>query len=436
MLKSTQRKTGRHRGYHTDRHGNKIDGLTQLKDGRWRTSRPHRFTFTEPDEDRAIAHFRQWQQKQSGSDAGTIRDYSDPQVAARQAAKRLPVTRSVTFTPTADGRGVIVTDPTLRPEQWGWLRAQLADRPKWVAEMVGVEQIGYLQDIQKPTPSPTLEEVGKLYIDNPKISANWKSKATLFWQEFRDAVDVKTLREITQEHIVGYSDDVTEAAVSPTYIRQRFGTIRTILNYPPKRAKWALDCQRAIAFCKVLVKPKKAATDPKPIDPKDFAELLKKADAQMRAILLAALNFCMYGAEVAVLNWSDVDLEKLTVSTSRNKTGIVRVATIWPETAAALRELPRKGDALFRTIAGTQADSLCVYRLFKPVRKAAGLEDIQFSQVRDSAYTAAIETGVDLNLVRILAGHSSGISDHYVKRRPQMVKDACDAIRSAYGIGA
>jgi integrase len=158
---------------------------------------------------------------------------------------------------------------------------------------------------------------------------------------------------------------------------------------------------------------------------------------QMRAILLAALNFCMYGAEVAVLNWSDIDLEKMTLITSRNKTGIIRVATIWPETAAALRELPRnKTGALFLTAIGTQADSLSVYRLFKPIRKAAGLEDIQFSQVRDSAYTAAIETGVDLNLVRILAGHSSGISDHYVKRRPQMVKNACDAIRSAYGIGS
>jgi integrase len=407
MLKSTPRKTGRHRSYFTDRHGNNIDGLKRLANGKWRTSRPYRLVFTEPDEDRAVAHFRQLQQKQSGSGAGAIRDYRDPHVAAKAFVERAKAIGSALLTPAADGRGGIVTDSTLRPEQWQWLRAQLADRPKWVAEMVGVEQIGYLQDVQKPTPSPTLEAVGK------------------------------TLREITQEHIVDYSDVVAEAAVSPTYIRQRYGTIRTILNYPPKRAKWAIDCKRALAFCSVLVKPKKAATDPKPIDPKDFAELLKKADVQMRAILLAALNFCMYGAEVAVLNWSDIDLEKMTLITSRNKTGIIRVATIWPETAAALRELPRnKTGALFLTAIGTQADSLSVYRLFKPIRKAAGLEDIQFSQVRDSAYTAAIETGVDLNLVRILAGHSSGISDHYVKRRPQMVKNACDAIRSAYGIGS
>jgi integrase len=436
MLKSTKRKTGRHRGYHTDRHGNKIDGLTKLKDGRWRTSRPFRYTFTEADEDRAIARFRQWQQEKSGSNAGTIQSFVDHHVASRVWAQRVATSHETTITVSANGPS-IVTDPSLRPEQWVWLRTQLADRPKWVAEMLGVEQIGYLQDIPKPTPSPTLEEVGKLYLDNPKISPNWKSKATLFWQEFKDAVGVKTLREIMQEHVVTYSDVVTGAAVSPTYIRQRFGTIRTILNFPPKRAKWALDCKRALAFCSVLVKPKKAATDPKPIDPKEFAKLLEKADPQMKAILLAALNFCMYGAEVAVLNWSDVDLEKMTLSTSRNKTGIVRVATIWPETAAALRELPRnQTDAMFLTAIGTQADSLCIYRLFKPVRKAASLEAIQFSQVRDSAYTAAVEAGVDLNICRILAGHSSGISDHYVKRRPQMVKDACDAIRSAYGIGS
>jgi hypothetical protein len=52
--------------------------------------------------------------------------------------------------------------------------------------------------------------------------------------------------------------------------------------------------------------------------------------------------------------------------------------------------------------------------------------------VRDSSYTAAVEAGIDLNVCKLLAGHSTGISDHYVKRRPQMVAAACDAIAKAY----
>jgi hypothetical protein len=73
-----------------------------------------------------------------------------------------------------------------------------------------------------------------------------------------------------------------------------------------------------------------------------------------------------------------------------------------------------------------------VYKAFKSLRKAAGLKDVQFAQIRDGAYTSAVEAGVELDVCRLLAGHATGISDHYVKRRPQMVDAACSAIEKAY----
>lgn len=433
MITSTPKKSGRPLGYFRDRHGNRIDGLMRLKDGRWRASGPERFTFTERNEDLAVSRYFKWLEQKANPELGTVQTEVDPVVAARSLARRAKATRSATMTVTRDTALNVVTDVSLRSEQWAWLREQIIDRPQWVAKMVGIEQIGYLQDIPKPTPSPTLEEVGQLYITKPKITPNWKAKAKIFWREFSECVGVQTLRQIEQEHVVDYADIVLERGESPTYIRQRFGTIKTIINYGPKRGKWAVDAKRALAFCSVLVPPKANATDPKPIAPDEFRALLDKADPQTRAILLLALNCCMYASEVGALNWSDFDLDKGVLSTARNKTGIVRIATLWPETVAALRQLRRKSDAVFLTEAGTQADYLCVYRLFKIVRKAAGLEKVQFSQIRDGAYTAAVEGGVDLNVCRLLAGHATGISDHYVKRRPTMVAAACDAIHRAYG---
>lgn len=433
MITSTHKKSGRPLAFYRDRHGNRIDGLMRLADGRWRASGPEKFTFTEPNEDLAIARFTKWQESKANPELGTVQIEVDPVVAARSLARRAKATGSATMTVKRDNALNVVTDPSLRAEQWTWLRQQILDRPQWVAKMVGIEQVGYLQDLPKPTPSPTLEEVGQLYINKPKLSANWKAKAKIFWREFCECVRVQTLRQIEQEHVIDYADLVLERGESPTYIRQRFGTIKTILNYPTKRGKWALDCKRALAFCSVLVAPKANATDPKPIARDDFRALLDKADEQTRAILLLALNCCMYAGEVAALHWSDIDLDKAVLSTARNKTGIVRVATLWPETIAALKQLPRKTDAVFLTEAGSQADYLCVYRLFKIVRKAAGLETVQFSHLRDGSYTSAVEAGVDLNVCRLLAGHATGISDHYIKRRPTMVAAACDAIHRAYG---
>jgi hypothetical protein len=45
---------------------------------------------------------------------------------------------------------------------WAWVREQILTRPQYVAQMTGIEQIGYLTDLVKLEPSPGLEEVGNL----------------------------------------------------------------------------------------------------------------------------------------------------------------------------------------------------------------------------------------------------------------------------------
>ena len=55
------------------------------------------------------------------------------------------------------------------------------------------------------------------------------------------------------------------------------------------------------------------------------------------------------------------------------------------------------------------------------------------SDIRDGAYTAAVQKkGVQFEHARILAGHRTGMSDHYIKRDPEMVADACRAIEERY----
>jgi integrase len=439
MVTSTKNKTGRPIAvYHPTFPSDPIPGLMRLKDGRWRASGPDRYTFTERDEKLAIAHYLQWKAKRSAFNLGTVKVHTSAEEAMIDMARRTieaggSLQANVAM-PSEGPKTYTVTDHSLRPEQWVWLREQLLTRRTWVAQMVGVEQIGWLTDLKRPTPSPTLDEVGKLYLDNAKISDNWRAKCKAFWAEFTKAVEVPKLRDIEQEHIIDYADMMHEAAQTPTYVRQRFGAVKAIINYPTKRGKWAEDAKRVLTYCSVLVPPKKSATDPNPISSEDFHKLYTKADIQMKAALMLGLNAAMYAGEVAALNWSDLDLSKGVLCTERSKTRITRVAMLWPQTIAVLQKLPRKAQPLFVTEAGTQADYLCIYRMFKTTRNAAELDIVQFSQIRDGAYTAAVEAGTDLNICRLLAGHAIGISDHYVKRRPTMVASACDAVGAAYKI--
>lgn len=456
MVTSTK-KTGRKTAvYYPKSGGGPVIGLFRLGDGRWRVSGPIKYTFSEPDEQLAIAQYRAWQAKQLGQDGQITLPVAtiDSQGKVNGGLPPTsPDTRRIKgniFPPALigvmpgepnqielAGDTLVVGSHKIHADiLFGWIREQIIKRPKWLAERVGIEQIGYLADLTPPAPSATLDEVGTLYFANAKISENWLAKSKQFWAEFIAIIGTKNLRELTQDDIIRYGDQIKNADNAPTYARQRFGAIKAILNYPPKRGKWAEDAKRAVALCAVLVPPRKSATDPKPIAPQDFQKLLAAANTQMQALLLLALNCAMYGGEVAALNWSDVDLTKATLVTARNKTGIVRIATLWPRTIKVLKALQTRKDvdALFLTEAGTQASYLIINRAFKKLRKVAKLPAVQFSQIRDGAYTAAVEAGTDLNLCRLLAGHSTGISDHYVKRRPGMVAPACQAIAKAYCI--
>jgi integrase len=151
----------------------------------------------------------------------------------------------------------------------------------------------------------------------------------------------------------------------------------------------------------------------------------------MRCILLLALNTCSYLGEVLRFKWADIDFKKRTLCSRREKTGIIRIACLWDETIDAINKLERKGAAIFVGERGP-ANYKTVYKRFAELRDRAKLPHVQTGSFRDGAYTAVVEAGIDINLARLLAGHATGISDHYLARRPTMVQPACDAVRKQF----
>jgi hypothetical protein len=142
------KKRGRPSKPHRAATGEHIDGLYRCPDGRWRiTATGERFT--EPDEALAVARY--------------LRLTGDKSIKVHT-----PFDTAITYGVGDDSRATLKhEDGDLHIIQqvsphvlWPWLRRQIIERPKWVAEQVGIEQIGYLTDLAKPTPSPTLEEVG------------------------------------------------------------------------------------------------------------------------------------------------------------------------------------------------------------------------------------------------------------------------------------
>jgi hypothetical protein len=138
----------------------------------------------------------------------------------------------------------------------------------------------------------------------------------------------------------------------------------------------------------------------------------------------------MYLQEVIKLEWADIRDGCLV--THRAKTGkCVRVGVLWKETLEALADVKRRGSMIFYNYAAAPLGIKGGEKRFRELRDAAKVE-VTSSQLRDGAYTAAVEADVTSNLCQLLVGHRSDIADHYVKRKPKMVAPACAAVHGAY----
>lgn len=403
--------------HYTASTGEVIVGLTRRKNGRFYPVGNASISFGS-DEALAIHKFRQWEAKQTGP------------------------------------KGVVVhTKDTLVQSQWDLLvaatvvqqerkriRELILTNPRQASVELDIPQLEWFRQWKQPGPSPTLSDLGQLYQDKSGVSSKWLTETKTYWAEFMDSVQVRTAGELTQQHLTKYHDEIIDRKMSPTYTGHRFGQIKAVFAFARKRGLASTELRTVLDYCAILKPPKKNGVNPQPMEPAVFHKLIGQADQLWKGILYASLNFCMYGSEIASLRWSDISLEKKTLVTDREKTGIVRIAVLWDETVKAIQDLPKKHpEYVFINREGSPYNPHGLRQAFKRLRRKAGLgKEVVFSQIRDGAYSAAVEYSpvvagkpIPTNAM-LLAGHATGISDHYVKRNPRMVADACEAVYKAY----
>lgn len=195
-MTSKKAKRGRKTIPHRTADGKHIDGLYRLPDGRWRITldgpyKGHRFS--EPDEKLAVAHFYRLTQANhtihiSIPLAEALPHHNLP-AGQPQTPEALAEAAKAAFDAAGDAPATTVVDLDVPPGDWtmeieahepliwAWVRQQIMERPRYVAQQVGIEEIGWLDQLPKPTPLPTLDEVGKFYHDRAQITEDWRDKS-------------------------------------------------------------------------------------------------------------------------------------------------------------------------------------------------------------------------------------------------------------------
>lgn len=445
-MKSRNAKSGRPRKPYRTSWGDHINGLRKRGDGRWIIVETGK-TFVEPDERLAVTRYRRWEASQEDESVVdlelNVKDFENRE--ALDEAFQSGASLRLGFTGES-WIGMEVSESLL----WPWLRKQLLSRPEYIALKVGIPEIARLSDLPTPLPSPTLKEIGQLYQSKSDCMRKQRRQAQLFWEDFEKWMashNVTTLRQLTTALVAEYGDEAKAQANSKghgtggsaKYLKNRFMMIRGLINFARKRGEHPDDVRHALDCCAVLQAPKRCSTrDPHPMNREDYHALLNHvSERRMKALLLVMLNLCMYPSEALALDWGELDLVKRTVVTSRNKTSVIRVGMLWPRTVQALKAIrPSRStnDApVFLSAQGRRWSVKTVNVQYRRLRKSAGLSDkIKCEDCRDSAYTAAIDSGSGLLEAMLLAGHRTGIPDHYAKRKPSMVVKAIRGIDKIY----
>lgn len=430
-------KRGRPRKPYVASWGDHINGLRRRpSDGRWVIAQTGE-TYAEPDERRAVARFKRWEAEQ----ADNCVEFDDVKPFENEGVAVGGIVKAKTFDAFARRIGK-QPGAIAEAELWAYVREQLISRPEWVADQTGIPEVARLADLPTPQPSPTLAEVGELYQKSARVSPAQRRRVALFWDDFQaflEAQAVKTLRQLTATVAAEYGDKANAYGYSPKYDKHRYAAIRAAVSFAMKRGKHPDDCRHALDCCAVFeVEKQRGGRDPKPIERDDFAALLNATDEpRLKAWLLVMLNLAMYPQEAVNLDWGEIDLAKRTVVTDRSKTTVIRIGVLWEQTAEALKAIKPSGaraeSPVFMSRQGNRLSVKTATKHFRHIRERADVaEAVKAEHCRDGAYTAAIESGAELETVKLLAGHATGISDHYVARKPTMVAEACAAIERHY----
>ena len=423
--------------------GELIQGLDRQKDGRWRVISTG-FRFSEMDESRAIQRFRQLMNsakplatltvpitEPDASPAEILADWSQP----------LSQSQSIAIQPSSISVTVDQNDRTIeksadyRIEEkviLDWVRHQLINNPAEFASKIGIPELAEFRRI-KITQEVNISTILDNYLRNNKGKYSAVQAAKVF-EKFIQETGAKNLSDLTPEKLLTFRDNIDSSTLSPITKKAYYSRIKTVIASGLKNGIDAIQIRQALDRLKILYcKQKNNPKNPQPISREDFHLLLKSANDNWRAILIVSLNLCLHLGETLQLRWSDIDLKRKCHVSNRNKTGITRAAMLWDETIRALSLLPKKSQYIFISQNGTRYNRNSAGNVFAEIRARAGVSaSVKFDSLRDGAYTQASHCRDGERLSRLLAGHSNGMMDNYVKAHPEVVKPATDAVYQHY----
>lgn len=241
----------------------------------------------------------------------------------------------------------------------------------------------------------TLKEFKKIFFGRHTDLADDTIRAyDLGFKLLQDSVGENSLiARITEGKIDKFKKDCLIRGCKKISINSYLRSIRVILN---KAYRWKLlDKKVEFDFLKV------GERLPRVLDKKERKAILKyakKNDYEMHRIILFALWTGARRAEIAGLKWQDVQGDTCHLIGKGDKE---RVILLLPEALKAMGTKKDIGPVFIHW-----ADLNKYSKRFKAVARACDIEDVHLHNLRHTAGTTMLESGIPIEVVQEILGHS------------------------------
>ncbi|MBF0563440.1 MAG: tyrosine-type recombinase/integrase [Alphaproteobacteria bacterium] len=189
---------------------------------------------------------------------------------------------------------------------------------------------------------------------------------------------------------------------------------------------WAVERKRMAGNPATKIKALKTGARRDLWSPEAEAKFLAAADGPMTLAYMLAVFTAQRQADVLAMSWSSYDGKRIAVR--QQKTGALVAVPCHPELKRALDSINRTATTILTTSQGRPFKSDHFRHEWRAVTLAAGLDGLQFRDLRRTAAVRLSEAGATTQEVAAVTGHdieaTQSILDTYIPRSQAMADEA------------
>lgn len=254
------------------------------------------------------------------------------------------------------------------------------------------------------------------------------------WQ--RDESSLKNLRpffrgfnlqDVGPENVERYKAK-RRTEVSPGTVNREISCLKTMFNQAVSWGKLETNPLRAVK--KLRENPPKERI----LSRDEARRLMECAAPGLLPFLTIALNTGMRRGEILSLRWADADLAKcyINITDGNSKSGKGRKVPMNRQVYETLRALPRVSEFVFYN-PETKTHVLDMKTAFHSACRAVGINGLRVHDLRHTAASWMVESGIDLATVSKILGHSTiQMTMRYTHPTPENMRQAVNKLEEFF----